>query len=581
MQKKIFILLLFYTQSALTYVGAQTNIVSTNLTAEQVLLGNYNPATYLATNIIMHPDSISRGINKRVSPDSLHAYLTALKSFENRNTGSDTISTIRGIGAARKWAFKKFHQFSVQNQNRLIPSYLQFDLAICGINQHKDIFAVLPGTDTSDKSVVIIEGHLDSRCAGLCDTSCLAEGMEDNGSGSALVLELARVMSKYSYKNSIVFLLTISEEQGLYGAEAFANYALQKGITLKAVLNNDVIGGVICGNTSSPPSCPGAGNIDSTHVRLFSYGGFNSFHKGLARFIKLEYKELIKPIAEVTMTLNVMTPEDRTGRGGDHIPFRMKNFTTMRFTSANENGDANVTAPNYTDRQHTSADILGVDTNSDSVLDSFFVDFNYLARNAVINGNAAGMAAIGPKTPDFTMTSPAGVNIIITITNQTQYLNYRVGLRTLTYDWDSVYTFVGDVIDTIKVPAGNYIASVASVDNKGVESLFSKELMLNVTTGLQEQNLNKKSFELLQNKPNPSDEATTISVHVYKLMNYKDAYICIKDLWGKEIKKMPITLKEGVNEVEYNHGYHVSGTFIYTLVIDGKSLQSKKMIFAN
>jgi hypothetical protein len=557
---------------------SQANIVSTSTLAEVIMQGNYNPNLYLATNIIDHPDSISKGINARVSADSLHAYLEILRGFKNRNSGSDTVSVVRGIGAARRWVYKKFSQFSLQNENRLKPSYLKFDQTICGALQHKNIFAVLPGTDTSDKSIIIIEGHIDSRCAVLCDTNCLAEGMEDNGSGTALVIELARVMSKYSYKRTIVFTTVIAEEQGLYGAEAFGNYCLQKNIKVRGVLNNDVIGGVICGQTSSPPSCPGAGNIDSTHVRLFSFGGFNSFHKGLARFVKLEYKELIKPIALVQMSLNVMTPEDRTGRGGDHIPFRQKNYTAMRFTSANEHGDAS-NGMGYTDRQHTSSDILGVDTDNDLIIDSFFVDFNYLARNCVINGNAAGMMGIGPLTPDFTM-STNGNNIAVTITTQTQYLNYRVGVRSLTYDWDSVYTFVGALSYSFPVAPGQYYVSVASVDTKSVESLFSYELALS-PTGQKENPVATKDIELLQNKPNPSDEATTIAVMVTKLISYKDAYIVIRDIAGKEIKKENLELKQGLNEIEYSHGYHMSGTFIYSLVIDGKTIQSRKMVFTN
>src|SRR6202000_775537 len=127
-----------------------------------------------------------------------------------------------------------------------------------------------------------------------------------------------------------------------------------------AVLNNDVIGGIICGHTSSAPGCPGFENIDSTHVRLFSYGGFNSFHKGLSRFIKLEYKEMIQPYAAVPMTINIMTPEDRTGRGGDHMPFRALGYPAMRFTAENEYGDADVTSPTYIEHQHTSSDSIGV-----------------------------------------------------------------------------------------------------------------------------------------------------------------------------------------------------------------------------
>src|SRR6185436_5914652 len=110
---------------------------------------------------------------------------------------------------------------------------------------------------------------------------------------------------------------------------------------------------------------------------------------------------------------------------------------------------------------------------------------------------------------------------------------------------------------------------------------FSRELMATATTGLKEIKEYNAPIELLQNKPNPSDEATTISVRVSKEMNYKDAYIIIRDLSGKTIRKMVIDLKEGINEVEYNHGYHASGTFIYSLVVDGKMMQSRKMVFTN
>ncbi len=566
--------------------NAQTSIFPTNLVAQQILLGNYDPANYQASIVINDPSIISQGINARVSADSVHSYLNELKIFKNRNTLSDTMSATRGIGAARKWAFEKFQQFSGQNDNRLITSYLQFDNTFTScpntITRHKDIFAVLPGNDTTDKSIIIIEGHIDSRCNNVCDTACLAQGMEDNGSGTSLVLELARVMSKYTYKHTIVFMLTIAEEQGLNGAKAFADFATAKGIKIKAVLNNDVIGGIICGHTSSPPSCPGYNSIDSTQVRLFSFGGFNSFHKGLARFVKLEYKEMLLPFVSVPMKVSIMTPEDRTNRGGDHIPFRQHNYSAIRFTSANEYGDAS-NSTGYIDRQHTSRDSLGIDINGDMVIDSFYVDFHYLARNTVINGNAAAMIGLGPQTPDFTLTSNGTNKLYIQITQQTQYLKYRIGLRTTTNDWDSVYTFtgVGSLFDSITVSTpGNKIVSVASVDVNGIESLFSKELQTSLVN-INEFPSANKTFELLQNKPNPSDEATMITVLMNKQVDYKEAYITIEDITGKEVQKLPIILKDGINEVMYDHGYNVSGTLIYTLIIDGKKVQSKRMVFTN
>lgn len=564
-----------------TSAGAQINILSTNPIAEQILQGDYDPSDYTSEIVIDNHEDIIDGINALINADSLKSYLEEMSAFTNRNTGSDTVSATFGIGAARRWAYQKFESFSATNDNRLIPSYLQFDQAICGMNQHRNIFAVLPGSDVEDHGVVIIEAHFDSRCADGCDVLCDAHGMEDNGSGSALVFELARVMSAYTFKKTIVFLLTTGEEQGLYGAHAFSQYVIDKEIPLKAVLNNDVIGGVICGETSSAPSCPGVNLVDSTQVRFFTQGGFNSSNKQLARYIKLQYKEELLGIVNVPMQLTIMSAEDRTGRGGDHIPFRQDGFTSMRFTSAHEHGDAGIDE-DYHDRQHTSDDILGVDTDGDLALDSFFVDFNYLARNAVINGVGTAMIALGPKPCDFLVETFEGPGIILRITEEIDYATYRVGLRTLTNDWDSVYVMAGN-LDTIYPPtADNYIVSVASVDDNGIESLFSREITFsNDELSVAENPTDTKDFDLLQNRPNPFDEATIIGVKVNKSGNYKQAFILIRDLSGREIERLPIQLNNEVCEVVYEHGYAQIGVYSYTLVVDEKEVATKMMVFAN
>lgn len=558
-------------------ISAQT--VCTSPAAEQVMLGKYNPQLYKATTVITDPAIIAAGINAGVSPDSLHAYLVQLATFETRNSGSDTVSQVRGIGAARRWIHHKFQQFSSQNDNRLQPFYLRFDYNICGIMRHDDVCAVLPGSDTSLKDFILIEAHFDTRCAGLCDTACLAEGMEDNGSGTALVMELARVLSKYSFKRSIVFMATTAEEQGLLGARAFASYAKQKGMKIRAVMNNDVVGGVICGNTSSPPSCPGAGLIDSTNLRLFSRAVVNSPHKQLARFIKLQYKEMIHPIAAVPMNLHIMTPEDRTGRGGDHIPFGDQYYTSMRFTSANEHGDANVAAPGYNDRQHTSADVLGVDTDADLQIDSFFVDFNYLARNTVINGNAAAMAAMGPVTPAFQAVH-TGNSIYVSITMTVANSGYRLALRSLTNDWDTVFNAVQGPAFTVvsaQPPNSSVRASLASVDSLGTESLFSFETVI-IPVGMNDQPETVAGVELLQNVPNPYDEATAILVKVNSPLETKMGKIRVTDLTGRLVAEIPVRLEPGINEAEFFHGYHATGTYLYALEVDGHEIARRKMV---
>ena len=574
--------LAFFSFLMICQLHAQVNILSTNTDAENILLGNFNPSNYSATTVIDDHDDIIQGIQSQINPDSLKSYLLQMSVFSTRNTGSDTVSNTQGIGAARRWAFDKFESFSAMNDNRLVTSYLQFDQNICGMGQHRNIFSVLPGTDTSNHHVVLIEAHFDSRCETVCDINCMADGMEDNGSGSALVLELSRVMSQYTYKNTIVFMLTIGEEQGLFGANAFSQYALDNDIPIEAVLNNDVIGGILCGETSSAPSCPGLNDIDSTQVRLFSWGGFNSPNKQLSRFIKLQYHEELLPLVSVPMTLTIMSAEDRTGRGGDHIPFRQDGFSAMRFTSANEHGNA-ANGPDYHDRQHTVDDILGVDTDGDQIIDSFFVDFNYLARNAVINGTAAAVAAIGPEQPDFEISSTfAGPGIVIHITEETGYDHYRVGLRSVTNDWDSVFVING-TIDTIYPPSTfMYIVSVASVDSVNLESLFSREILFNNSElDIQEVDLPKDHFELMQNRPNPFDEATIIAVKMTENIDYNTAFIVIRDITGKEIERLPIALDGFMNEVLYSHGYGQVGHYSYTLEIDGESKATKMMVFAN
>jgi hypothetical protein len=564
-------------------LSAQTNITVSNPSVLSILQGNYNPSIYASSNVINFPDSISLGIWRDISPDSIKANIIQLSTFKNRNSGSDTMSSTEGIGAARTWVYQKFQEYSLQQENRLVPFYLQFDRTICSITKHKNICAVLPGSDTSDKSIIIIEGHIDSRCEDVCDIICNAQGIEDNASGTALVMELARVMSKFTYQHTIVFLISTAEEQGLYGAEAFADFTTLNNIEVKAVQNNDVIGGILCGETSSPPSCPGIGNVDSTHVRVFSFGNFNSKHKGFARFNKLEYQEQLLPHVETPMEIWIMSPEDRTGRSGDHVPFRQKNYPSIRYTSANEHGDANVADTTYTDRQHSVRDTLGIDTDNDDIIDSFFVDFRYLARNAYINGNAAAMAAIGPKQPDFLLTA-IGTNMIrIEVTDQTQYNAYRVGVRSTSHDWDTVFTMTNTLVDSFDVSSINNViyVSIMSVDDDGIESLPSREYTVNISSidnGVVDA---EPSVQLLQNRPNPFDESTYIQFIAKESFQYKKAEIIITSINGVQIRIIPIEIQTGINEVLYTHGYGATGLLHYSLVIDGRIIETKSMVFAN
>lgn len=581
--KKLAFLLSLLVSSAF----AQTNIHFTNPEVADIVAGNFDEQDYAPSTVFADPHAIAAELTNRINPDSLRSYLEKMSSFETRHTSSDTMSTTRGMGAARKWALEKFNQFSSQNENRLVTGYLQFEEEICEVTRHKNIVAVLPGVPNEDStivdpfphSVVIIEAHFDSRCDTRCDTGCVANGMEDNGSGSALVLELARIMAKYKYNSTILFMLTTGEEQGLSGANAMAQYCDDNDINVRAVLNNDVIGGITCGETSSPPSCPGLNDIDSTQVRFFTAGVFNSHYKQLARYVKLQYQEELKEHVKVPMDLTIMNAEDRTGRGGDHIPFRQRGYLAMRFTSANEHGDAGTADTNYHDRQHTSDDILGVDTDNDGQIDSFFVDFNYLARNAAINANAATMLAQDVCSDvGFSISQKNWHQVNVQIGGDWCGQGpYRIAYRTETNDWDTIVTTDQYSTDVEVKPGFIHFFSVCRVNNEGIESLFTGEQFIDIV-GVEEVETGS-GIKLLQNKPNPFDETTAITYIVYDMPSDPVASIVVRDVNGRVVSTIKSQIKSGVNEVLYDHGYGQQGTFFYSLLIDDAVLATKKMVF--
>ena len=578
MMKKLLLSLLFMV--SVGYVNAQQyNIKSTNLLAEQIMRGLYDPALYNIPQV-SKADMVT-GLINNISTDSLKSYIEVLGSFYNRNTCSDTVSNTRGIGAARRWVYKKFQEFSAQNQNRLISSYLQFDdysLTCSFQKKQRNIFTVLPGSDTIDKSVIIIEAHIDSRCEGVYDIGCKAMGIEDNASGTALVMELARVMSKYSFNRTIVFLITTGEEQGLIGATAFAQYTKNKGIKVKAVQNNDVIGGVYCGKTASPPTdCIGnEGSVDSTHVRIFSLGDHTSTHKAFARFINHQYKEEVLPLSlTVPMAINIMIPLDRTGRGGDHQPFSDRKITALRFSAEHEHGDANPVA-GYTDRQHSTRDTMGVDTDLDGKIDSFFVDYNYLKRNAVINGNAAIMAAIGPNMPAFIIYSDT-----LEITAQTQYEKYKISIRkdALDYNKDTIITFTNSILYKLpKLSNDSVFISLASVDSNEVESLFTteKKALYETTITPPVNGISRSELRKMRVEAYPNPAKYLINIRVSQISRSELLRVVLFDISGKKISEAGF--KQG--QASFDCSNLEAGIYTYSIFIDKEIVKSDKVLVA-
>ncbi len=316
---------------------AQTNVRLSNPEALSILkgIGTDQYTTGASSNI---NQSICN-LEALISADTLENYLFTLPSYHNRNTFSDTTGDNIGIGPARRWAMSKFKSFDPAGE-RMVFSYLDFDVIghSCGNVSARNILAIRSGIDGSE--VVLIEAHLDSRCGARCDPNCKANGADDNGSGSVLVLELARVLSQMESEQTLVFMLTVGEEQGLLGGRAFSDLCVDNDINLRAVFNNDIVGGVMSGETASPPTvCAAEGNIDSTRLRIFASPQGTIGSRNLARWVKLNYEEKLAANVEVPMQIQIMNQEDRTGRGGDHIPFREDGYNAIRFTSAVEHGN--------------------------------------------------------------------------------------------------------------------------------------------------------------------------------------------------------------------------------------------------
>jgi len=431
---------------------------------------------------------------------------------------------------------------------------------------------------------------MDSRNSSNCDVTGSAPGIGDNATGTALVLELARVMSKYTFRNTILFAVVTGEEQGLIGSTALANYLSNNNVLIKAVNNNDVSGGVFCGHTSSAPSCPFYGDIDSTDLRIFSKGDINSPDKQWARYIKLEYKEQLLSQVTVPANIEVMEPEDRTGRGGDHQAFTKIGYTAVRFTQANEDGNAS-NGSGYSDRQHNIRDSLGHYNSSTHSIDSIYVNTNYLARNALVNGNSLAMVALGPDTISMTGTlwSANTIKVMFSPANSPAY---RVAVRSATNDWDTVYTVTGASSAVLKVPYSSnttFYVSAAAMDADGTESQFSTEYVLSTGLFVLERppdsahstagDPGNYGIRLMPNRPNPFDEATMIAVS-----SGTDAYadrccLQISSMDGRLVERIPVHLQKGLNQMVFNHGFGVSGVYICSLVIDGLPVQSTKMIF--
>ena len=328
--------------------------------------------------------------------DAVNIERTILKlvSFGTRNTLSEQNDPNRGIGAARDWLYSEFLKAAGASGGRMTVEKQPFEqpkaARVPQPTTLTNIVATLKGTqaESSDR-IYVVSGHYDSMCSSPTDAKCDAPGANDDASGTAAVLEMARAMAKYEFDATIVFMTVPGEEQGLLGATHFAEQAKKNNVNIEAMFTNDIIGSSLGGN----------GVHDAGTVRVFSegvpsnetpaeattrrsVGGENdSPSRQLARFIK-ETAAAYVPQMKVTMVYR----RDRYGRGGDHNAFLERGYPAVRFTEPNENYN----------HQHQNVRMENGIKYGDL---PEFDDFNYIANVARINAAALAMEALAPARP--------------------------------------------------------------------------------------------------------------------------------------------------------------------------------------
>jgi Zn-dependent M28 family amino/carboxypeptidase len=382
-----------------------------------------------------------REIADAVSADELKATITKLVGFGTRHTLSDTKSDKRGIGAARRWAEARFAAISKDCGGCLeivTPSQTFTGKRVPKPTEVMDIVAIQRGSG-DPKRVVAITGHLDSRVTDVMNTTSDAPGANDDGSGTSVVIEAARVLSKHKFKATIVYGVLSGEEQGLYGGKVLADYAKAQGWQVETDLNNDIVG-----NTHGQD-----GVNDNTTVRVFSEGTKSvetaeqakdrRYHGGEIDSPSRNVARFMADIAERQLTnfrVRMVYRTDRYGRGGDQVPFLEAGYPAVRVTEAHEN---------YT-RQHQDLRTENGVRYGDTI-DG--VDFAYLAQVARLNALTLAALAAAPAPP-------AGVDIEGAVASDTTIhwqpvegvAGYRVWWRdTLAPQWQHS-RWIGDATKT-------------------------------------------------------------------------------------------------------------------------------------
>jgi len=405
-----------------------------------------------------------------VSQERLQSLLTKLVSFGTRNTMSDQESTTRGIGAARNWILEEMRRSSEKLRVNFDTHIIVPQGRITSQVDLRNVMAILPGRTPRR---IYISGHYDSVNIGGqnvsnsaapaaapaagggdrqtrpgFDPNVEANGANDDGSGTVLTMELARVFAEsgIQFDATLVFITWAGEEQGLVGSNVHAADLATNKVPIEAVFNNDIVGNSLGGN----------GFRDAESVRVYAIGPEDSPARSLARYIKKAASVYVP-----SHRIRLMAREDRFGRGSDQSSLTQNGFPAIVFRESNENFE----------RQHGPNDKIDG------------VDFGYLAQNARVNAAGVASLALAPPAPKVTndrganmlARDPTGYDAAMRWNPSPGAVAYRVYWRdTWNNDWEFSQT-IGNVtqFNLKNVNIDDFAFGVSAISAEGQESLVS------------------------------------------------------------------------------------------------------------
>jgi hypothetical protein len=420
------------------------------------------------------PDDGLRELLHEIDPDRIKATIQRLVQFGTRHTASSQTDPVRGIGAATTWVTQQIQAIAATSGGRMTVQQQTFVQPVSSNipvpTTITNVIATLQGT-ASPQRYYVVTGHLDSRVTDVLDFTDDAPGADDDGSGVAVVLELARVFATHQFPGTLVFATVAGEEQGLYGSAHMAAQMKAAGADVQGMFSNDIVGASQAWDGTRPDpfsvrlfveGIPTAATASDVSLMKIVGGENDGVTHQLARFVAS-----VAPFELTGLHIHPIWRRDRYLRGSDHLSFQQQGYPAARITEPRENFN----------HEHRNVEVINGVQFGDLIQ---FVDFDYTARVARMNAAALWSLATSPATPKnvaIHVAPPAGfagINTTVLSWNanpEPDLAGYEVVSReTSAPDWTNSVN-VGNVTTvTLDIAKDNMQFGIRAVDTAGHRS---------------------------------------------------------------------------------------------------------------